>query len=316
MIVDVLGMGAVAMDLLLRCEDLPGEDGFAFVHKEEWLPGGSCSNVLVTLASMGARCAVAAQIGDDSYGDAVRADLSQAGISTEQLLTRRGGTTLHTFIAVARNGARAIFASLGDAFLNLPDSRVGREMLHDTRVFYTDMFAAKAALKLARLCREMDIPVVFNLECSPSFMESCRVSREELEEMLSLCHLFCAGREGLRGLTPFEDEREAAAYLRDKYAPHGGVVATLGEKGAFWAGMGESISVPAFEVAPIDTTGAGDAFAGGLMYARLLRMRDMGPSLEFANACGAVKCLQAGPRLKATREEIEAFMEAHGNGRA
>jgi sugar/nucleoside kinase (ribokinase family) len=189
-------------------------------------------------------------------------------------------------------------------------------MLHETRVFYTDMFAAKAALKLARLCREMGIPVVFNLECSPSFMESCRVSRDELEEMLSLCHLFCAGREGLRGLTPFEDEREAAACLCDRYTPPGGVVATLGEKGAFWAGMGESISVPAFAVAPIDTTGAGDAFAGGLIYARLLQVRDIGPSLAFANACGAVKCLQPGPRLNATREQIEAFMEAHGNGRA
>ena len=64
MTVDVLGMGAVAMDLVLRCEDLPGEDGFAFVHEERWMPGGSCSNVLVTLASFGARCAVAAQIGD------------------------------------------------------------------------------------------------------------------------------------------------------------------------------------------------------------------------------------------------------------
>ena len=316
MIVDVLGMGAVAMDLILRCEDLPGDDGFAFVHKEEWLPGGSCSNVLVTLASMGARCAAAAQVGDDSYGDAVRADLLRHGISTEHLLTRNGSTTLHTFVAVARNGARSIFANLGDAFLNLPDSRVGREMLHETRVFYTDMFAAKAALKLARLCREMGIPVVFNLECSPSFMESCRVSRDDLEEMLSLCHLFCAGREGLRGLTPFEDEREAAACLCDRYTPPGGVVATLGEKGAFWAGMGESISVPAFAVAPIDTTGAGDAFAGGLIYARLLQVRDIGPSLAFANACGAVKCLQPGPRLKATREQIEAFMEAHGNGRA
>ena len=245
MIVDVLGMGAVAMDLVLRCQDLPGEDGFAFVHKEEWLPGGSCSNVLVTLASMGACCAVAAQVGNDSYGDAVRADLSRHRISTEHLLTMEGGTTLHTFVAVALNGARAIFANLGDAFLDLSDSQVAREMLDETRVFYTDMFAAKAALKLARLCREMDIPVVFNLECSPSFMESCRVSRAELEEMLSLCHLFCAGREGLKGLTPFEDEREAAAFLRDKYAPPGGVVATLGEKGAFWAGMGRvSPSLP------------------------------------------------------------------------
>ena len=99
--------------------------------------------------------------------------------------------------------------------------QVGREMLEKTKVFYTDMFAAKPALKLARLCREMGILTVFNLQCSPTFMESCKVARDELEEMISLCHLFCVGREGLRGLTPMADERQAALYLNGKYAPLG-----------------------------------------------------------------------------------------------
>ncbi|HUJ69803.1 MAG TPA: carbohydrate kinase family protein [Syntrophorhabdales bacterium] len=313
MTTDVLGMGAVAMDLVLRCEELPGEDGFAFVHEERWLPGGSCSNVLVTLSSMGARCAVAAQIGDDSYGNGVRADLDRAGISTRYLLTKLGGTSLHTLVAVDSRGSRSIYANLGDAFLDLSESQVSREMLDGVKVFYTDMLAAKPALELARLCREMGIPTVFNLECSPTFMESCKVARDELEEMISLCHLFCVGREGLRGLTPMADERQAALHLNEKYAPKGGVVATLGEKGAFWSGNGETVSVPAFTIAAVDTTGAGDAFAGALIYARLLRQRDMGTSLAFANACGAIKCLQPGPRLKANEKEVEEFMEAHRN---
>jgi sugar/nucleoside kinase (ribokinase family) len=316
MAVDVLGMGAVAMDLVLRCENLPGEDGFAFVREEVWLPGGSCSNVLVTLTSMGASCAVSAQIGDDPYGDGVRADLDRAGVSTQYLLTKRGGTSLHTLVAVDSRGSRSIFASLGDSFLGLLESQVGAEMLDGVKVFYTDMFAAKPALKLARLCREMGIPAVFNLECSPAFMESCKVGREELEEMMSLCHIFCAGREGLKGLTPITDERQAALYLNEKYAPEGGVIATLGEGGAFWAGKGEPVSIPTFTVPAVDTTGAGDAFAGGLIYARLLRQRDMGTSLAFANACGAIKCQQPGPRFTANEKEVEEFMEGHKNERA
>lgn len=309
---DVLGMGAVAMDLVLRCEDLPGEDGFAFVHEEKWLPGGSCSNVLVTLTRLGARCAVAAQVGDDAYGNGVREDLERAGISTECLFTKKGGTSLHTLVAVARNGTRSIFANLGDAFLDLAESRVSPGMLEGVRVFYTDMFTAKAALKAARLCREREIPVVFNLEASPAFMESCNVGRKDLEEMMSLCHILCLGREGLRDLTPFSDERPAAGYLDEKYAPPGGVVVTLGGDGALWTGRGRSLSVPAYGIAAVDTTGAGDAFAGGLIYARLLRKRDMGESLAFANACGAIKCGQPGPRIDTDAARVKAFMEACG----
>lgn len=314
--VDVLGMGAVAMDLVLRCDALPGEDGFAFVREERWLPGGSCSNLLATLVNFGVRCAVAAQVGDDPYGRGVREDLERVGISTRYLLTKQGGTSLHTLVAVERSGARSIFANLGDAFLELSESCVNREMLMGTKVFYTDMFTAKPALKLARLCRTMGIPTVFNLECSPSFMGSCGVSREELEEMISLCHLFCVGREGLQGLTPMADEREAAVYLNDKHAPLGGVAATLGERGVFWAGNGETISIPAFAVEVVDTTGAGDAFAGGLIYARLLRQREIRTSLAFANACGAMKCRQPGPRFKATEADVEEFAEACTHDRA
>jgi sugar/nucleoside kinase (ribokinase family) len=310
-IVDVLGMGAVAMDLVLGCEDLPGEDGFAFVREERWTPGGSCSNVLVTLTSMGARCAVAAQIGDDRYGEGVKADLESAGISTGYLITRRGGVSLHTLVAVDKRGARSIFANLGDAFLSLSESHVTREMFEGTKAFYTDMFTAKPALKAALLCREMGIPTVFNLECSPAFMESCKVGREDLEEMISLCHLFCVGREGLRGLTAMADERQAAIFLNDRYAPSGGVVVTLGDAGAFWAGNGKTISVPAFPVEAVDTTGTGDAFAGGLIYARFLQKWDMETSLVFASACGAIKCQQPGPRIKASEKEVEALIETY-----
>ena len=114
-------------------------------------------------------------------------------------------------------------------------------------------------------------------------------------------------------MTPVADEREAALYLNEKHAPEGGVIATLGEKGAFWTGKGETISSPAFMVPAVDTTGAGDAFAGGLIYARLLRHWDMGTALAFANACGAIKCRQPGPRFKANEKEVGEFIEVYRN---
>jgi sugar/nucleoside kinase (ribokinase family) len=311
---EILGMGAVAMDLVLRCEDLPREDGFSFVHDEIGLPGGSCSNVLVTLTKMGVCCAVSAQIGSDPYGVSVRADLEKAGVSTGYLVTLQGGTSLHTIVAVAKNGTRSIFVILGNAFPGLTEEQVSPEMLDGVKVFYTDMFTARPALKLARLCRDKGIPVVFNLECSLSFMESCKVSRTEVEEMMSLCDLFVVGKDGLRDLVPLADEMDAAVHLYRRFRPSHGVVTTLGEQGAFWAGN-ETILVPPFAVEAVDTTGAGDAFTGGLIYGRFIKGWDMAKALRFANGCGASKCLQPGPRFSGRPEDVEALMEARGGSR-
>jgi sugar/nucleoside kinase (ribokinase family)/ABC-type sugar transport system substrate-binding protein len=311
--VDVLGLGAVAMDIVLQCEDLPREDGFAFVHEEKLMPGGSCANVLVTLANLGARCGVLAKVGEDQYGNILSKDLKEAGISTQYLLTKECGTTLHTFIAVARNGSKAILVNLGDSFLSLSEDEVTPEMLEGVKVFYTDMFVGRPALKLARLCREKGITVFFNLQCTPSFMELCRVSGRELEEMISICDLFCLGREALRELSAAGDGLGAGLAVYKKYHPEMGVVATLGDKGAAWINHQETLLVPAFRVKASDTTGAGDAFAGGLIYALFIRRHDRKRSIEFASACAAIKCMQPGPRFKANEMDVRRFLDQHQN---
>lgn len=311
--IDVLGLGAIAMDIVLQCEDLPREDGFAFVHGERSVPGGSGANVLVTLANMGAHCAILAKVGDDTYGSILRKDLFESEISTQYLLTKQGGTTLHTFITIARNGTKAIFVNLGDSFLSLSEDEVNSGMLEGIKVFYTDMVAGRPSIKLARLCKEKGIRVIFNLECSPSFMELCHVSRGELEEMISLCDLFCSSRDGLLEFSATADGMEAGLSIYKKFRPEIGVVVTLGDKGAVWINQEEPLSIPAFHIKPLDTTGAGDAFAGGLIYSYFLNDYDRKTSMEFASACAAIKCTQPGPRLKANEADVRRFLGDHQN---
>lgn len=308
---DVLGLGAVAMDIVLICEDLPREDGFSFIHEEKLMPGGSGANVLVTLANMGARCAILAKIGDDPYGNILRKDLFESKVSTHYLLTKKGGNTLHTFITLAPNGSKAIYVNLGDSFLSLSEEEIHLEMLQDVKVFYTDMIVGRPALKLTRWCRERGIPVFFNLECTPSFMGLCGVCRKDLEEMISLCSLFCTSREGLLELCAAKDDIEAGLAIYKKFHPEMGVVVTLGERGAVWINHEKPLLTPAFPIKPIDTTGAGDAFAGGLIYAYLLKGWERERSIEFANACAAIKCTQPGPRLKVKEVEIKQFLDRH-----
>lgn len=307
---DVLGLGTVAMDVVLQCASLPQEDGFSFVHGEQLLPGGSCSNVLSVLNCLGTPSGIVAQIGDDYYGSMIKKDLEETGIYTGHLFTRTNGTTLHTFITVVRDGSKAIFANLGDSLLSLSEEKVGPAMLEGVKVFYTDMFPGKPALKLARLSREMGIPVVFNLECSLRFMDMCNVSREDLEEIISLCHLFIPCREGLFELAGTGDYEAACGIVHKKYKTELGMVSTCGDGGASWLNTGEHVSTRIFNVKAIDTTGAGDAFAGGFIHAYFIRNMGRKESMEFASACAALCCTRLGPRFKTSEAEVESFIKS------
>jgi sugar/nucleoside kinase (ribokinase family) len=308
MTIQVLGLGAAAMDVVLRCNDLPREDGFAFIHQEDLMPGGSCANTLVALAGLGIQTGLLAKMGEDHYGKFFIEDLAASGVSTEHTLIKPGGVSLHTFITVAADGSKSIFAHFGDSLLELTPDEVHQEMLDGIRVFYTDMLPGPPALTLARWCRDKDIPIIFNLQIEPALHQLCRVSRDMIDEMISLSTFFLSFEAGISELTGVEDAVEAARKINDRYRPQNGVIVTRGRLGSVWVDRPGPVIVPAFNIQAHDSTGAGDAFTAGFIQRYFFHSAGVEKSLEFANACGALKCLQHGPRLQASENDVMAFL--------
>jgi len=306
----ILGLGSAAMDHVLRCDDLPRQDGFALVLDEQILPGGSCANVLAAAANLGTPASLVAKMGDDTYGRAFKADLERSAVSGEFLILEKGGASLHTFITVARDGSKAIFVHMGSS-LSLSAEEVHEGMLDGKGVYFTDMIPAPPALKLARLASSRDLTVVFHVEVAPSFMDLCGISRREIHEMLALSNLVIGSMGALTELAGREDPVEAAWTLKTLYEPSLGVVSTMGENGAVWvtSERDDTLLVPAYQVRTVDTTGAGDAFAAGLLHAFFSARLDRRVSMEFASACAAIKCTQWGPRLKAKEPDVWSFLQ-------
>jgi sugar/nucleoside kinase (ribokinase family) len=73
--------------------------------------------------------------------------------------------------------------------------------------------------------------------------------------------------------------------------------------------------VPAFDVSVVDSTGAGDAFMGGLSYG-LLQGWDLPNSGLFANACAALCCTTVGARAMGKRTEVLALIKSQRPGDA
>jgi ribokinase len=87
------------------------------------------------------------------------------------------------------------------------------------------------------------------------------------------------------------------------------VVVKHGAEGATVHTPDGSFEHPGFDVEPVDTTGAGDAFAAGFVAVLLEHADDYERALEFANACGALAAQAEGARTAPTHPEVAAFLD-------
>ncbi|MEL7566772.1 MAG: carbohydrate kinase family protein [Dehalobacterium sp.] len=309
----VLSLGTVAMDIVLETQMLPKNDGFALIEAERLVPGGSSSNVSVALRKMGAAVYQSGQIGDDTFGKVFVSDLQAHGVDTEYLAVKKDGTTLHTYIITAPKGTHCIFANMGDSVNDLNPEDLPDNVLEDITFFYTDMFSPRASLWLAQKARQKGIPVVYNMQCVPSFMAACGVRTEQLREMLSLCTLFIGGQDGYREMTGADDPRLALKKLNKEFQIEDGLIYTAGHEGAYWLWGEEILTQKSFAVEPVDTTGAGDCFSAGVIFDFYCRRRLPEEVLVFAAAAAALKCSTKGPRSIADLAMIEDFIHSHQN---
>jgi len=305
----IVGQGATALDVVIRCSELPKEDGFARIYDERRTSGGSGANVLVTVAQLGAEAALVARIGEDGMGEEFRRGLLSDGVSDRYLQVKPGGVTMYTYVFVAEEGKRSIFVNAGDSFASLKPEQVAESVLDGADVFFTDGYPSGVAVKLAHAAQKRHIPIVLQLECVPSFMEGEFTNPADLQELLQIADVICSGRDAFYELTGEKEEIRAMESAYRLYHPAQGVICTMGEKGSSWFDGTEMLACPAYPVAAVDTTGAGDSFTGAMIYGYYLQGFRRRQALQFANACAAMKCLEPGPRFHGNAGDVLAFIQ-------
>ncbi len=302
---DIVGLGTVAMDILLEVDSLPGEDGFAVIKKRSYLPGGSGTNVIVQAGRLGASTGFVARIGDDQIGDEIRSGLVSEGVDASGLVVKKGGTSLHTEIVVDAAGKKFILLDLGDAFLDLDAAMVPMEYVTGAKVFYTDLLPGKPALAALEAAKKAGLSTVFNMQVGFAQMEGFGLSRKAILDALAYVDVFAPCRDGLLGLSEKRDVADAARFVRP-YCP-GVVLVTLGGEGSVAYEGDAETRVPVTPVAVKDTTGAGDSYIGSFMVARYLRGMGLREAMRFASACAAFTCTGIGARSGPTAAQAEAF---------
>jgi sugar/nucleoside kinase (ribokinase family) len=251
------------------------------------LPGGSAANTLRGIAWLNRDAALplpvfGGAVGRDALGDGYHAALRNAGV--EPVLVRVEARTGTSIILVTPDGERTMNTHLGACRLfragDLDLDRLARSrILYLTGYLWDTENQREAAEKAASFARSRGIPVAFDL-ADPWVVERyLERFRDWVPRSVDL--LFANGKELalLTGTTCDTDCMAAANAI----APV--VVMKVGARGCWVGGRDAPRAelVPTEAVKPLDTTGAGDSFAGGWLYG-MLRGREPVACARLANA--------------------------------
>jgi sugar/nucleoside kinase (ribokinase family) len=165
-----------------------------------------------------------------------------------------------------------------------------------------------------KIARSAGVRVIFDLDVAPTYFAQARLgSEDELIAALQLVDVLkpckAAARE-ITGESSYEKMASKLLALGPKL-----VALTMGADGCLIAAANQMVRVPPFQVKVVDSTGAGDAFMGGLSYG-LLQGWDHQRVGVFANACAAICCTKVGARSMGRLDDVMALIKSQRSAEA
>lgn len=278
-------VGSVNLDTVFNVATLPAPGETVLAAARGTHPGGKGANQAVAAARAGARVQFVGAVGDDDAGLRLRRHLQGNGVGTDGLTTMPGPSG-SAVITVDPSGENTIVVAPGANGAWALDSGQ-RDPIADCDVLLMQLeIPIPVATAAARLAHASGATVILNV--SPP--------ATDLSELAGLIELIDVA---------VVNESEAARF--DHEVPHR--VVTLGARGARYHGAGGTLSVPAPVVQALDSTGAGDVFAGVLATGWAGGVEH---ALRRACVAGALATLVAGagdcaPSAEAIRAALEAF---------
>ncbi len=303
----ILIVGELNVDLVLQNPlSFPALGRETLVEDISLTLGSASAICAAALTKLGDQVTFIGKVGCDPWGDLCLASIRAVGIDASAVVCDE---SLKTGITVSITSAkdRALITYLGSIAAleahEISDSTLaGQQHLHVSSFFLQRALRPGLQALLARAHRQ---GITTSLD--PGFDPEERWG-QDLIQVLKEVDIFLPNETELAGISGNENRISALRSLDNSRTT---IVAKLGEDGCIAIWRGEILSVPAFSVAPVDTTGAGDTFNAGFVHA-WLEGRALADAMRFGAACGALSTLGLGGTAnQPTAEEAEAFIAAH-----
>ena len=299
---DLVGIGSMALDRVHRSPRVLGPEEKAILRDVEGggpvalAVGGVMLNQLGWAAALGLRTGITGRQGDDETGRFLRDAMDRNGIERHLVQGEAASTLAEIF--VADDGGRAIYMAPGATLQTTPAhiradhaDFIRRAARFSTEISQVPLETVREALRVARAA---GIPTVVDFDVSLADALATLGDETTLHEVMGLADILKPSKAAVLDLLPGAagDPLALARGLRERFGCKA-VVLTDGEEGCTISTDEYEGQVGALDAKLVDTTGAGDAFLGGLLVA-LHHGLDWESAGLFANACGAACCEQLG----------------------
>ncbi|QEG39091.1 ribokinase [Roseimaritima ulvae] len=301
----IVVLGSINMDLVVRCARLPLPGQTVLADSSAEFCGGKGANQAVAAAVAGADVTMIGAVGDDAFADRLLNNLRQHGIHDACVARRVDQASGLAVISVDQQGQNSIVVVSGaNGSVSPADVRAAEAIIEGCDLLLVQLeIPLDTVLAGIKLAQQAGVKVVLDPAPAPSDVPP------ELLKVDVLCPNESEAAELTgRPVESLDDARRAAETLHHRGADH--VALTLGERGTLLYSQGTSEIIPAYPIDAVDTTAAGDAFAGAFA-TRWSQTGDLQEAVRYANAAGALAASQHGAQASmANHQSIENLIRS------
>jgi fructokinase len=315
---DVTALGELLIDFTPSGHSNKGNIMF------ETNPGGAPANVLVALSRLNKSTAFIGKVGNDQFGQILKGVLKDHNIDTSNLFFSDTVNTTLAFVHLDPKGERSFsFYRNPGADIMLDKNEMNEETIKQSRIFHfgslslTNEPAATATYTALQFAKKHKVLISYDPNLRIPLWRSLDEAKGEIVKGFEYADIVKLSLEELEFLTGYRDVVKGTEVLQEQYGTSV-IFVTLGPDGCFYRNKNLYGSKKGFHVNVVDTTGAGDAFVGGVLYKILelnkplecLNEADFNKMVTFANAAGALTTEGKGgiPSIP-TMEQVERFLK-------
>ena len=263
----ILCIGEALIDMICTDKGKSLSDGNNFLKKA----GGAPTNVAAAIAALGGNVELLAKVGSDPFGRHLIDVMQEFKVSTKWVLRDPEYFTTFAFVSLMENGERDFYFNRGaDSQLSVKD--IAHVDLAEFSIVHFGSATGflpgplQAAYQgLLQQCLQHEVFISFDPNYRHLlFHDNTQTFIDQSWNFLKSCHFFKVSDEESMLITGKATLNDAAEALLQKTSAVFAI--TLGKEGTMLGINGQTIIVPSIPVKPVDTTGAGDAFVGAVLY--------------------------------------------------
>jgi len=305
---DVLVFGSAAIDFSIRLETIPDLDRSIVVPEHLESPGGSGANVAAALSKLEVSTSFISRVAPDIYGCLVVEALKMEGVDLSELEICPDLRTLRTIIMTDKQGGKRIFSPVGEstAVSIVSPDEVNWKRFDECKAVYIGEAYLELSELVASYAKSKNKLVFYRLLAPYAGYGLHKINRilKDVDLLLMNEDTYKILKKSSRSLC---SPRDLLSYGLKT------VIVTMAEKGSKVFTMDDTFEVPAEKVATVDTTGAGDAFAAGLIRA-LLNGAPIKDATRYATVAAALSTAKpTGMGSMPTRNEVDQRFKKQKN---